>query len=205
MAKTFVSGDVLTASEVNVNLATFMPMIPTSVVGAGVAFSTTTGLVTLTSATAISLNGVFSATYSRYVMQWDFPTSSANINLTLRLRGAGTDEPSAVYDYQRMLARGADASAPTSSNVLAATSWRFGSNETTRLQCGSLEFLRPATATPTMVIGQSFGTLNPATAANTTSVVQFGGLHRTSAAYDGLSIILSSGNISGTIKIYAYN
>jgi hypothetical protein len=205
MAKTFVSGDVLTASEVNVNLATFMPMIPTSVVGTGVAFSTTTGLVTLTSATAISLNGVFSATYSRYVMQYDLPTSSANISLVARLRVNGVDSDAAVYDSQRTLARGADAAAPTSSNLLAATGWRLGSNEATRLQCGSLELLRPATATPTMALGQSFGTLNPATAANTTSTVQFGGLHRTALAYDGISIALSSGNISGTIKIYAYN
>jgi hypothetical protein len=205
MAKTFTSGEVLTASDVNVNLATFMPMIPTSVVGTGVAYSTTTGLVTLTAASTISLNGVFTSTYSRYVIQYDFPTTSANLIFTARLRASNSDNSSAVYDRQSMSSRGADATNPTSFNSLAQTSWTFGAVSTSSLHFGSLELVRPATATPTMASGQSFATLNPATAATTTSITQFGGLHRTAAAYDGITFITSAGNATGTIKVYAYN
>jgi hypothetical protein len=204
MAKTFVSGDVLTASEVNVNLATFMPMIPTSVVGTGVAYSTTTGLVTLTAASSISLNGVFTSTYSRYVIQYDFPTTSTNLVFTAQLRASNSNNSSAVYDQQRTQSRG-DTSAPTTQNTLAGTSWAFGTSAGTRLHMGSLELVRPATATPTLASGQSFSTLNPATAANTTSLVQFGGLHRDSLAFDGITFITSSGNATGTMKVFAYN
>jgi hypothetical protein len=56
-----------------------------------------------------------------------------------------------------------------------------------------------------LAIGQSWATLNPATAATTTGIIQFGGLHRSSTAFDGISIICSTGNATGTIKVYAYN
>jgi hypothetical protein len=205
MAKTFTSGEVLTASDVNVNLATFMPAIPTSVSGTGVAYSTTTGLVTLTNATSVAINGVFTSTYLRYVMQYDIPTASTNISYILRMRAAGVSDNTAVYDSQRIVSKGNDASSPQSANILAASGWLLGSSNATTLQCGSIDFFRPATATPTMITGQSFATLNPSTAAVTTQLVQIGGLHRSSTAYDGLTIVLSSGNITGTIKIYAYN
>jgi hypothetical protein len=205
MAKTFVSGDVLTASEVNVNLATFMPMIPTSVSGTGVAYSTTTGLVTLTAASTISLNGVFTSTYSRYLIQYDFPTTSTSLTFTGRLRASGTDSSAAVYDNQRNISRGNDASAPASANSLAGTSWFVGSNTATSLHFGSIELVRPATATPTMMLANAFATLNPATAAATTQITQIGGLHRTAAAYDGISLIISTGTVTGTMKVFAYN
>jgi hypothetical protein len=205
MAKTFTSGEVLTASDVNVNLATLMPMIPTSVDGDGVTYSTTTGLVTLTAAASASLNGVFTSTYSRYVIHYDFPTTSTNLIFTARLRASGSDNSSAVYDQHRNLARGSDATNPTSTNQVAQTSWAFGTNAGTRLHFGSFELARPATATPTLAIGQSWATLNPATAANTTGIIQFGGLHRNSTAFDGISIICSTGNATGTIKVFAYN
>jgi hypothetical protein len=204
MAKTFVSGDVLTASEVNVNLATFMPMVPTSVVGTGVAYSTTTGLVTLTGASTISLNGVFTSTYSRYLIQYDFPTTSTNLVFTVRLR-ATSDASTAVYDQQRNISRGNDVSNPSSVNTLAATSWALGATTGTSIHMGSIELVRPATATPTLMIGQAFATLNPATAATTTSVTQLAGLHRTAAAYDGITFITNTGTATGTMKVFAYN
>jgi hypothetical protein len=70
---------------------------------------------------------------------------------------------------------------------------------------GSIELVRPATATPTLMIGQAFATLNPATAAATTSVTQLAGLHRTALAYDGITFITSAGNATGTMKVFAYN
>lgn len=205
MAKTFTSGEVLTASDVNVNLATNMPMIPTSVAGTGVTYSTTTGLVSLATATSASLNGVFTSTYARYVIHYDFPTTSANVTLTARLRAAGSDNSGSVYDLQQNVSRGNDAASPASVNSLAQTSWSFANNTATRLHFGSIELVRPATATPTMMLSQTFATLNPATAAATTGVQLKGGLHRDSTAFDGISIIISGGNATGTIKVYAYN
>jgi len=205
MAKTFTSGEVLTASDVNVNLATLMPMIPTSVAGAGVTFSTTTGLVTLTAAASASLNGVFTSTYSRYVIHFDFPTTSTNLTFTARLRASGSDNSGSVYDIQQNISRGNDVSSPASVNSLAQSSWSFANNTATRLHFGSMELVRPATATPTMMISEMFGTLNAATAAATTGITLKGGLHRDSTAFDGISIICSTGNATGTIKVYAYN
>ena len=204
MAKTFTTGEVLTASDVNVNLATLMPMIPTSVSGSGVTFNTTTGLVTCTTSTSASLNGVFTSTYSRYVIHYDMPTTSGNLTLRARLRASGTDNSDAVYYIQRNVSRGSDVSAPASLNTLASTFFILGSVGT-RLHFGDLELGRPATATPTLAIGKSFVTLNPATAADTTALILAGGLHRSSTAFDGISILASANNFTGTIKVYAYN
>lgn len=204
MAKTFTSGEVLTASDVNVNLATYMPMIPTSVAGSGVSHNTTTGLVTLTAATTASLNGVFTSTYSRYEIQFDFPTTSANVGWTLRLRAAGTDDSTAVYDTHSTVARGSDASVVITT-ALAGTSWTGGPTTATRVHVGSTNLYNPATAAPTLFDAKIFSTLNPATAAATTGIYSRAGLYRNSTAFDGISFIFSGGTVTGTIKVVAYN
>jgi hypothetical protein len=56
-----------------------------------------------------------------------------------------------------------------------------------------------------MATGQSFTTNDPATAAASTGVIQFGGFHRDATAFDGISFICTTGNATGTMKIYAYN
>lgn len=204
MAKTFTSGEVLTASDVNVNLATYMPMIPTSVSGTGVAYNTTTGLVTLTAASTASLNGVFTSTYSRYEIQWDFPTTTANVAWTLRLRAAGVDDSTAVYDTQSTVARGSDANVVITESI-AATSWTGGPTTASRLHVGSTWVYRPAAATPTLFDSKIYSTLNPATAAATTGIYMRAGLFRNSTAFDGISFIFSGGDVTGTIKVMAYN
>jgi len=199
MAKTFTTGEVLTASDVNVNLATFMPMIPTSVAGDGVAYDTTTGLVTLTEATSASLNGVFTSTYSRYFIHYDFPTTSANVTINFRLRVTGSDANTA-YDRQTLTALGSSAT-PSALNIQNASAFVLTTTTATRLHTGVLEVTRPATATPTLMRSESFATLNPATAASTTAYTTSGGLHRTATAYDGFTFNVSGGNASGTIKV----
>jgi hypothetical protein len=105
---------------------------------------------------------------------------------------------------QRNVSRGSDVSAPQSINTLAGTFFILGSSAT-RLHFGDLELVRPATATPTLGMVKCFVTLNPATAADTTGFISAGGLHRSSTAFDGISIIASANNFTGTIKVYAYN
>jgi hypothetical protein len=205
MAKTFTSGEVLTASDVNVNLATLMPMIPTSVAGSGVTYSTTTGLVTLTAATSASLNGVFTSTYSRYDISFDFPTTSSNLTFNVRLRASGIDNSSAVYDNQSLRSTGASGGTVAAENTLAGTSFLMGSSSATRLHVGLMTLYRPGSASPTMMESKTFSTLNPATAAATTQIALRSGLHRDSTAFDGLTFTFVSATATGTIKVFAYN
>jgi hypothetical protein len=205
MAKTFTSGEVLTASDVNVNLATHMPMIPTSVAGSGVAYNTTTGLVTLTAASSASLNGVFNSTYSRYDISFDFPTTSSNLTFNCRLRASGTDNSSAVYDNQSLRSTGAASGTVVGENTLAGTSFLMGSTTATRLHVGLITLYRPGSASPTMMESRAFATLNPATAAASTQMALRSGLHRDSTAFDGLTFTFISGTATGTIKVFAYN
>ncbi|MFN4000862.1 hypothetical protein [Microcella sp.] len=177
-----------------------VPIIPGSVAGTGVSVDAT-GLVTVAAATTISLNDIFTTDYSRYEVHFDFPTSSADITINARLRAAGTDDSSAVYDTQSNVSRGADTNAVAVSN-LAQGSWAISSTTGTRLHFGEIELARPDSATPTLMKTESFSTRNPATAANTTALTLRGGLHRSSTAYDGLSLLISGGTATGAVRVY---
>lgn len=74
-------------------------LVPTSVaVGSGTASIGTAGQVTFSSASSVSLNGVFTSTYDNYfvIYQGSFTTAA---NTSLRLRSAGSDLSSALYRY----------------------------------------------------------------------------------------------------------
>lgn len=73
-------------------------VIPTSMsVGSGSgSFSTTTGLVTFTSATSVSLNGIFTANFPNYQLIVNLSASSGGSGLLLRF-GVGTTDDTTSY------------------------------------------------------------------------------------------------------------
>lgn len=190
MAKTFVSGEVLTASDVNVYLATYMPMIPTSVAGSGVSYNTTTGLVTLTAASSASLNGVFVSPFTRFKIIASF-NRSTSLNVSMRLRLSGTDNSAANYDRQLLLAAGASISGASTVND---TDWEnFTGTGAGRIAADATIF-EPNTTdfTQMMIETTSLGA----------SYIKYGMIHDVATAFDGFSWITSTGNITGSLKVY---
>lgn len=200
-------GDDVTASKTNeiitdVNLSGLFGIIPTSVAGTGVSYSATTGLVTFTAASTISVNGCFTSNYANYRIIWDIPTTSTNLNLTMQLRVSGTNAATA---YDRIVNGGTGAiAAPTMVNNLNQTSWQVAA-ATTAQHHSILDLWRPAVAVGTVGMLQGVGLTNPPTAAGTWAIQQASVFHRTATAYDGFTIAPSTGTCTGTLRIYGYN
>ena len=194
-------GQKITATFMNliiaqVNAQGYTAVIPTSVAGTGVTLGAA-GKVTFSASTAVSVNGCFTSTYDNYLIVVDISATSANSIPQFRLRLAGTDASGATDYYSNSLV-GSGAS-----TAAAAFSTNLGYIATASLRetSGELRLFEPALAAPTRWTVTSMQHA-------TTPVIQvgvFGGRHNLSTAYDGITIYPSTGNITGTFRIYGYN
>jgi hypothetical protein len=91
-------GNAIDTTVAGLGSSPIVALIPTSVaVGSGTgSFNATTGNVTFTGATSISVNGVFSATYNKYVVILNAGVTTNN-NVDFRLRTSGSDNTTANY------------------------------------------------------------------------------------------------------------
>jgi len=166
---------------------------PTSIANSGGSASLSGGAVTFSAVTSLSLNGAFTSTYDTYMLTFD-TTFSANNNVAARLRASGTDNSGATsYVDQYLYAAGATTGAArtTTSSWIDFTSANTGS----RNNCVSYLF-GPALARIT-----SFQSLNQY-ATSGASLQWIGGTHDQAVSYDGITFIPSSGNMTGTLRVY---
>jgi hypothetical protein len=93
-------GDAIDATVFNLGSGPLEARIPTSVaVGSGSgSFNATTGNVTFSGATSISLNGVFNATFSRYVIIGTAGATTGGNLGRMRFRTSGTDNTTSNYN-----------------------------------------------------------------------------------------------------------
>ena len=172
-------------------------------------FASSPGLVKIntTSFSAVasqSFNNVFSATYNNYRIVAQFSSPSADANLRLRYRKAGTDN-SAASSYFGMFSR---ASAAGTTGVL-------NTNGETSLSLITLDL-----ANPERVYGFSYDVLNPFVSSFTALIGNGTGIeldssnfygfsgashHRVTDSFDGFTIFPASGNITGSVSVYGYN
>jgi hypothetical protein len=160
---------------------------PTSVAGSGVTLSG--GQVTFTAATAVSVNGCFSATYDNYRIVFEGVGSTVDVP-KLRLRLAGTDASGANYDFEQVTGSTTTVSAQ---NYASETSWSYFTAQSTVSMIGEVIIRRPNLAQTTMVSGQG-GREN--------AVVMVTGYHTLTTQYDGFSLLAPSGNLTGTLRVY---
>jgi hypothetical protein len=143
---------------------------------------------------SVSLNGVFTSAYDNYKVFVRLSRSGSNITINLRYRAAGTDTTSSDYFWQRLFGSGATAGA--SSETSATLLNVFGDNNTDETMA-VMEISSPALAARTM----SFTQVNYADGGVVMSIV---GSLRLTNAYDGFTLIPSSGTITGTLRVYGY-
>jgi hypothetical protein len=165
-------------------------VVPTSVaVGSGSGSVGTSGTVTFSGASSVSLNGCFTSTYDNYLILCDF-TASGNISISARMRLAGVDASTSSYTRQGLIGDTTTASASQTINATSST-LAFGGNARNNFK---FELFAPAIAQRTTGIVYN-AEQAPALRINTF-------YHDVATAYDGATFITSAGTMTGTIRVY---
>jgi hypothetical protein len=170
---------------------------PTSIANSGGSATSTGGVVTFTGVSSISLNGVFSATYRRYMLVWSGGGStSPGTACNMRLRASGTDASGANYFMQRSQFYASTAAAVRSTSQTSVLCGFFDSIGTT---LASYLVSNPFLAASTLWLGTSGSN------ADTSNNAQLDGTyasHSLTTSYDGFTLFPSAGTATGIIRVY---
>jgi hypothetical protein len=198
------AGQVLTISAAGTSTWTgqgLTQLVPTSVSVTGVGASgsvDSNGAITFSTATALSINGIFNANYDNYVIIGNKTTCSSNgTDIKVNFRVSATDNSNAQYSYGRSFTdysaigfgTGGGSSTGTATFGLIA---HLGTS-----QSGfSATIFNPFLSAPTSLIGNSIAlsTYGYTTAQYSTQ--------KENISFDGMTLTSTTGTIAGTIRIY---
>lgn len=170
-------------------------MRPTSIVVAGVGATASIGVngsVTFTSATSLSLNGVFTSAYDNYMIVMRH-ASSGSTEITFKLRSDGTDNSTAnSYVFQLLSASGTTIFGNRYTQTPSL-------NQSRNVQRAGFvaNFYGPFLSQPT---AYRTLTMNDDAIAR---IYDCAGTHNQSTSYDGLTIFAEPGlSITGLVSVY---
>lgn len=175
-------------------LAGLVPVIPPTVsVSGGTATANTSGRVTFTSATSISLNDVFTQSYRNYRFILT-ASNTATSSIYYRMRTAGADNTSTNYKYSVWITRQDTTTVP-----LGATASTFGwlADTDTTLGHASGDIINPRETGRTMV--NNFGSGRTLVSSYGTNILDI------SNAFSGITFFPAAGSFTGSVQIFAYN
>lgn len=153
------------------------------------------GTISFTTQSSVSLNGVFTSTYTNYKIVFGNLIGSANAVLKIRWRKAGSDNTSSIY-YSGAHYTGWNAATGVATNDAAATSAGLFGLPTT---WGKLVMDISQPLTRPMVTGMAM------TAGPEDKGVYFSSFINTSDTFDGITFFPVSGTITGSLSVYGYN
>lgn len=142
-------------------------------------------------ASSVSLNNCFSADYDNYAVLLTL-TGSTSAATTLRMRASGTDAAT-NYNWQVLNVNGTSVGAAA---VASQTSYAIADTGTGKTTADVLIFDPFAAAATNLHLRANARTLN--------TLYMNIGQHTTATSYDGLSVIASSGTITGSVSVYGY-
>jgi len=174
-------------------------IIPTSIANTGGSASIgATGVVSFTSASAISLNGCFSSSYDNYRLMISLSAASADTYLYARLRASGSDITTSNYNSSVIQAAFGSTTLGNDAGGTSQSAWnRFG-----WLQSGTLALEVPTDiGSPNLSRYTSFSNFNSRSGYGHQTA---GGTFNATTVADGITIYPLSGTISGTIRVYGY-
>ena len=183
--KTFTTGEVLTASDTNTYLAN-------------------SGLVYIAGASASAVNRLnisncFTSAYAGYRVVVTPVTHTTGGNLFVRLSVSGTDTAGTGYTTRRN-----ETDATTNSVVsLAGVSYispTYCNNTANSFATFAFDIMNPQLTTYTYVSGQA----NRIDGGSNLIGVTFTGILADITAYDGISLIGNTGNITCTMRVFGY-
>ena len=187
------SGNVALDSEMGLTLIT-----PTSIAATGGSGSiSSSGGVSFTGSSVISLNGCFTSTYDNYKVIF---TTTIIGNIFMRLRASGSDETATQHVY---VVQGLDQgnTGDNASSGGAGNVFHIAKSASSLQSSISLDLYSPKLSAVTSYTGISMNRTGTATMANW----DISGLLNTTTSYDGISIYSQSGNaMTGNIKVYGY-
>jgi hypothetical protein len=148
-----------------------------------------------TAVSTVSLNDVFTSTYTNYKVIIEWVGSSASTNVNLRLRASGSDN-STANSYQP---RGfSNIGASVASFGSAGAQIQLGTIINNDREFTSMEIFRPQLAVITGFLVNHFEYSN-------NSTFQFMGVHNQTTSYDGFTVFPTTGTLTnGTIYVYGY-
>ena len=170
-------------------------MVPSSVAVTGGGSSASVGTfggVTFTSAATISLNGVFTSEFDNYMIMIR-GSASTGVNLEGRLRVSGTDASGSDYVHQYLDANDATLSSGRSA---AGTKFRFAGLSATQRSGYTMFAYGPNLTQPTAFSSISADDYLSAYISDWTAT------HSLSTSYDGLTIIPTTGTVTGLVVVY---
>jgi len=178
--KTFTTGDVLTASDTNTYLA-----------NSGLVYITQT---TFSGVVSTTVQSCFSGTYTNYVIVARLYTTS---NDSFYQNTLGTTPAATNYNYQKLEVNGATI---TGTRSTGQTSFNFTSNSNGAFyQTTTLDLFSPYVADATGLQIAHTRTNGAYTAPNVFSIY---GNHSTATSYDGFTISVPTGTMTGALWVY---
>ena len=181
----------------NANIPGIFPIVPGGSAGTGVLVGPA-GVVTFTNATTVSLNQCFTTAYENYQIVVDVTNRTAAVALLMVLRTAGTDNTAAVYSAQRQGTTGTTATAPA--QAINGVNWAIDGSALIGTFHSDISMFGPMLAAAT-------GAQNNGVARSGTTIAGHNGWfdHSVATSYDGFTLSVGTGTITGTIRIYGLN
>ena len=175
-------------------------IVPSSVaVGSGTGSADSLGTVTFSGVSSISLNDVFSATYTNYRIILTADSSVASVDVNMRMRVSATDNSSANYVWNRQQVNNGTAETATSGGS-PATSFNLTPMSGGLSGFGVTDIVRPF-ATDNTGFSTNYFFYDGASAHASGRV---GGITTVTTSYTGFTLIMGSGTMTGTISVYGY-
>jgi hypothetical protein len=158
------------------------------------------GQVTFTGATTVSLENVFSSAYRNYRVILNVPASSAQTNVLIRFRSAGTDNSNNSY-YQYWTLKRISGTIQDNSGGPGTSFALFAKNNANTYGTWTGDIMSPnvtSQVTTATGIGHGGDSTNSYNVFNTV-------LFDATTSFDGISFISSAGTITGTVSVLGYN
>jgi hypothetical protein len=152
------------------------------------------GTVSFSAASGVSLNDVFSATYTNYRVVINVQSATSQVELKFRMRVSGSDYSGSDYYSQLVTGNSSSVTGERVSQDNAGTLAQITNN-----QSGiDAVFYRPFEAVRTMVTSTSANSIDTIRNRIVGSVLADG------VSYTGLTLVCGQ-NITGTISVYGIN
>jgi hypothetical protein len=161
------------------------------------------GLVLVATATAsavasVSIDNCFTSTYENYRIIGAFTASTGSGNVTMKLRASSTDTSA---NYTSQLLQASSTTVSTALNAEGTDEWYVVSfNTTGKTSSFSMDVYRPQTAQITAMTSSGLWVDVSGTIGLQTVV----GRQSDATQFDGFTILFTSTNITGTIRVYGY-
>lgn len=166
------------------------------VTGGGLDYITSSSF---SAASAVNVNNCFTSTYANYRVIVNITAASTTLTLQMRLRASAADNSSSNYYFH---SHTSDTSSQTTYSYTRSTGLLTYFQLLTNITgegAVDLGFLGPQLTQRTAI---NYFTV----AQNATDMTQQegGGIMTVTTAYDGFSLITSTGTITGTLRVYGY-